>query len=87
MILNKIIKMTQIQKDNFYKNLTNVLLLVITTFGIYSMVLLHTVNSKMNDQTLQITLLQQQLETHQRESEATEKRITKLESIVYKIPQ
>lgn len=38
-----------IQKDNFYKNITTILLTVIAIFGVYSLILLNTVNQKLND--------------------------------------
>ena len=84
MIIKKII--LNKMKDNFYKNLTNILLSIIAIFGTYSLIVLTNVNSKMNSQTLQITLLQQQLNIHQKESEAEEKRLSNLEHFVYKIP-
>ena len=64
--------MTSRQENNFHRNLTTVLLSVIAIFGVYSMVLLTTVNNKLN-------ALQQTQAVQQEKINTLDKRLTKLE--------
>lgn len=51
------------QKDNFYRNLSTVLLSVIAIFGIFSIALLININSKLNTLTVEQAVQKNELNT------------------------
>lgn len=79
-------QMSQTQKESLYKVLNTILLTIIAIFGVYSLVVLNTVDEKINEQKIQISILQTQLDNHQKESIVIDHRLTQLENYVYKIP-
>lgn len=78
--------MSQTQKESIYKILNTILISIIAIFGVYSLLVLNKVDEKLNEQKIQISILQEQLNNHQKESEIIDHRLTNLENYVYKIP-
>ena len=65
-------KMNTTKVDNFHRNLTTILLSVIAIFGVYSLIVLNSVNKKLND-------LAKDQAVQEKVIESLDKRLTKLE--------
>lgn len=63
------------QKDNFYRNMTNILLTLIAIFGIFSIMLLINVNIKLNDIAIEQAI-------HKEKYINLDSRLTKIENKV-----